>query len=114
MVPLSKSYLKWAPKSEGEGDLQVPLFLAPALSKLVVTDQHLFAPFTEARVDMKGNVVASQEVHCEPAGDQKLYFLYFLCWEPFFGSFPSDNTILTFCMFLESNSNVPTCGNPNP
>lgn len=35
----------------------------------MVTDHHLFAPLIEAGVDMKGNVVTSQKVHCEPVED---------------------------------------------
>lgn len=62
------SHLKWAPQSKGEGSLQISLLWAPALTHFVVTDHHLFAPLTEARVDMKGDVIASQKVHCEPVG----------------------------------------------
>lgn len=32
----------------------------------MVADHHLFTPLIEAGVDMKGNVVTSQKVHCEP------------------------------------------------
>ncbi len=66
----SVTHLKRAPKSKGKGSLQVPLLCAPALTHFVVTHQHLFAPLTEAGVDVKGNVVASQKVHCEPVEDQ--------------------------------------------
>lgn len=58
-------HLKRAPKSKREWSLQVPLFWAPALAQLVVTDHHLFTPLTETGVDVKGNVVASQKVDCE-------------------------------------------------
>lgn len=58
-------HLKRAPKREREGTLQVPLFCAPAFTQFVVADDHLLAPLVEAGVDVKGNVVASQEVHCE-------------------------------------------------
>lgn len=65
LVGAQDLHLKWAPLSEGEGSLQIPLFLAPALAQFVVTHQRLFAPLTEAGVDVEGDVVASQEVHCE-------------------------------------------------
>lgn len=35
----------------------------------MVTDHHLFTALIEAGVDMKGNVVTSQKVHCEPVED---------------------------------------------
>lgn len=38
----------------------------------MVPDHHLLAPLTEAGVDVKGNVVASQKVHREPAKATKL------------------------------------------
>lgn len=70
LIPMSDTHLKRAPEGEGEGALEVPFFCAPALSNFVVTNQHLLAPVTEAGVDVEGDVIASQEVHREPAGDQ--------------------------------------------
>lgn len=58
-------HLKRAPKRKREGTLQVSLFGTPAFTQFVVADKHLLARLVEAGVDVKGDVVASQEVHCE-------------------------------------------------
>lgn len=63
------AHLKWASKSKREGSLKVPLLWAPALAHFVVADQHLLAPLIEAGVDVKGNVIASQKIHCEPVDE---------------------------------------------
>lgn len=70
LIPLSATHLKRAPRSKREGSLQVPLLCTPALTQFMVTDHHLFAPLTEAGIDVKSNVVASQKVDCEPVGNQ--------------------------------------------
>lgn len=63
------SHLKWAPGSKWKGPLHVSLLCSPGVPNFMVTDHHLFAPLIEAGVDMKGNVVTSQKVHCEPVED---------------------------------------------
>lgn len=70
LISVTATHLKRAPKRKREGTLQVSLFGTPAFTQLVVADKHLLARLDEAGVDVKGDVVASQEVHCEPAGDQ--------------------------------------------
>lgn len=65
LVGAQDLHLKWAPESERKGPLHVPLLGAPALAQLVVADHHLFPSLAEAWVDVKGNVVASQEVDRE-------------------------------------------------
>lgn len=63
------THLKWAPRSKWKGPLHVSLLCSPCFPNFMVTDHHLFAPLIEAGVDMKGNVVTSQKVHCEPVED---------------------------------------------
>lgn len=71
-IPLLYTHLKRASESKRKGSFQVPLLWAPALTQFVVPDQHLLAPFTEARVDVKGDIVAPQKVHSEPVDNQRL------------------------------------------
>lgn len=79
LIPVSATHLKRAPESKREWPLEVPLFRAPALAQFVVTDHNLFAPLTEAGVDVKGNVVASQKVHCKPVGHQAGCYFFSFC-----------------------------------
>lgn len=61
-------YLKGVTRGEREGALQVSLLLAPGLPLTVVTNDHLLPSVVEARVEMKRNVVSSQEVYCKHLG----------------------------------------------
>lgn len=58
-------HLKGAPQGKGEGSFEVSLFRAPALAQFVISDHHLFPSLIEAGINVKRNVVSSEEVHCE-------------------------------------------------
>lgn len=58
-------YLKSLTRYEGKvGDLS--LFFSPLVSDAAVPDDHLMAILIKTRVKVKGKVMTSVQVHCDP------------------------------------------------